>query len=51
MPPKTKFDKEAIVEAAFDIARGEGFASITAHSVVKHLHCSVAPIFMHSSIK
>ncbi|AKB56882.1 TetR/AcrR family transcriptional regulator [Methanosarcina barkeri] len=47
MPPKTKFDKEAIVEAAFDIAKEEGFASITARSVAKRLHCSVAPIYLN----
>jgi len=47
MPPKTKFDKEAIVEAAFDIAKEEGFAGITARSVAKRLHCSVAPIYLN----
>lgn len=47
MPPKTKFDKEAIVEAAFAIAKEEGFAGITARSVAKRLHCSVAPIYLN----
>jgi len=47
MPPKTKFDKEAIVEAAFAIAKEEGFAGITARSVAKRLRCSVAPIYLN----
>lgn len=47
MPPKTKYDKETIVEAAFDIAKEEGFAGITARSVAKRLHCSVAPIYLN----
>lgn len=47
MPPRTKYDKEAIVEAAFNIAKEEGFAGITARSVAKRLHCSVAPIYIN----
>lgn len=51
MPPRTKFDREAIVEAAFDIVGEEGFADITACSVAKHLHFSVVPIFVNNSKK
>lgn len=47
MPPRTKFDREAIVEAAFDIAKEESFAGITARSVAKRLRCSVAPIYLN----
>ncbi len=47
MPPKTKFTKEAIVEAAFQIAQEEGFSGITARSVTERLHCSVAPIYVN----
>ncbi len=47
MPPKTKFDKETIVEAAFNIAKEEGFAGITSRSVAKRLRCSVAPIYIN----
>jgi AcrR family transcriptional regulator len=47
MPPKTKFDREAIVEAAFEIAKEEGFAGITTRSVAKRLRCSVAPIYLN----
>ncbi|WP_410509805.1 TetR/AcrR family transcriptional regulator [Methanosarcina hadiensis] len=47
MPPRTKFDRETIVDAAFNIAKEEGFAGITARSVAKRLHCSVAPIYIN----
>lgn len=47
MPPKTKFDRETVVEAAFDIAKEEGFAGITARSVANRLGCSVAPIYLN----
>jgi len=47
MPPKTKFDRETIVEAAFAIAKEEGFAGITARSVANRLGCSVAPIYLN----
>ncbi|MDD3247246.1 MAG: helix-turn-helix domain containing protein [Methanosarcina sp.] len=47
MPPKTKFDREAIVEAAFEIAKEEGFAGITSRNVAKRLGCSVAPIYLN----
>lgn len=47
MSPKTKFDRKAIVEATFTIAREEGFASITTRSVAKRLGCSVAPIYIN----
>ena len=47
MPPKTKYNKEDIVEAAFEIAKEEGFSGITARSVANRLHCSVAPIYVN----
>jgi len=47
MPPKTKFDKEAIISAAFDIAAEEGLSAITARSVAKKLKSSVAPIYVN----
>jgi AcrR family transcriptional regulator len=47
MPPKTKFDKNAIVDAAFDIAKENGFSGITARSVAKKLNSSVAPIYVN----
>lgn len=47
MPPKSKFNKENILEAAFEIARVEGFSGITARGVASRLGCSVAPIYVN----
>ncbi|HCX64221.1 MAG TPA: TetR/AcrR family transcriptional regulator [Eubacteriaceae bacterium] len=47
MPPKTKFNKENIVEAAFEIAEESGFSAVTARSVAKRLGSSVAPIYVN----
>ncbi len=47
MPPKTKFKKEEIVEAAFSIAKEKGFDEISARNVAKRLGCSVAPIYVN----
>ncbi len=47
MPPKTQFNKDAIVEIAFEIAREEGFEAITARSVAARLGSSVAPIYLN----
>lgn len=47
MAPKTKFDKDAIVEAALEIAQEKGLAGITARSVAKKLNSSVAPIYVN----
>jgi AcrR family transcriptional regulator len=47
MPPKNKFTREEIVEAAFEIAREEGFSKITARSVAGRLNSSVAPIYVN----
>lgn len=47
MPPKTKFNREQIIAAAFEIAREKGFSGITARSVAERLGCSVAPIYVN----
>ncbi|QNO15266.1 TetR/AcrR family transcriptional regulator [Alkalicella caledoniensis] len=47
MGPKTKFNKQDIVEAAFKIAREKGFSAITARNVAKRLESSVAPIYVN----
>lgn len=47
MPPRTQFEREAILDAAFEIARREGFEAITARSVAGRLGCSVAPIYVN----
>jgi len=45
MPPKNKFTREEIIEAAFEVAKEEGFSKITARSVASRLNLLVAPIY------
>ena len=47
MPPKTKFSKADVIEAAFELAKAEGFTGITARGVASRLGCSVAPIYVN----
>jgi len=47
VPPTTKYDKERIVEAAFEIAKEHGFSGISTRVVAKRLGCSVAPIYVN----
>ena len=49
MPPKTKFDKNAIVDAAFEVAKEKGLSGITARNVANRLQSSVAPIYVNFS--
>lgn len=45
MPPKAKFTREEIVNAAFEIVRKEGFEALTARALGAALHSSPRPIF------
>lgn len=45
MPPKAKFTKEQITEAAFNIVREDGMEKLTARALGKKLGSSVCPIF------
>ena len=45
MPPKPKFTKNEIIQAAIDITRKEGFDSISARVLGKKLGSSSKPIF------
>lgn len=45
MPPKAKFTKEEIVEAAFKIVERDGFDFLTARSLAAELGSSPRPIF------
>lgn len=45
MPPKCKFTREEIVQAALDIARADGLAAITARALGAKLGSSPKPIF------
>ncbi len=45
MPPKAKFTREEIIEAALEIVRNEGFAALTARALGAKLGSSARPIF------
>ena len=45
MPPKAKFTKDEIVDAAFEIVRKEGFEALTARALGSALGSSPRPIF------
>jgi AcrR family transcriptional regulator len=45
MPPATRFTREAIVDAAFDLAKEKGLSGLSARGLAKALGCSVAPIY------
>ena len=47
MPPKPKFSKPEIVNAAFDIAKNEGLDAITIRKVAHKLGSSIAPIYVN----
>lgn len=47
MAPKTKFTKQDIVLAAFDIAKTDGIESITIRKVAERLGSSIAPIYVN----
>lgn len=47
MPPKRKFSKEQIIDAAFEIARIEGLDSITIRKVAEKIGSSIAPIYVN----
>lgn len=45
MPPKAKFKREEIIEAALEIVRSEGLSNLTARALGKKLDSSARPIF------
>lgn len=45
MPPKAKFTREQIIEAALSIVRERGFAALTARALGEKLNSSARPIF------
>ena len=45
MPPKCKFTREEIIQAALDIARNEGVSAVTARALGAKLMSSSKPIF------
>lgn len=47
MPPKVKFERDEIVDAAFAIASEAGFGAVSARGVAARLGSSVAPIYVN----
>lgn len=47
MAPKSKFKKDQIIDAAFEIAKAEGIDSITIRKVADKLGSSIAPIYVN----
>lgn len=45
MPPKFKFTREEIRDAALNLVRQDGLSALTARSLAAKLGCSVKPIF------
>lgn len=45
MPPKAKFTREEIIEAALDIVKTDGFESLTSRALGTYLGSSARPIF------
>lgn len=45
MPPRFKFTKEEIINAALNVTRKEGITGLTARALAAELGCSVKPIF------
>ena len=45
MPPKAKFTREEIIDAAFQLAREKGVEAVVAREVGKRLGTSSSPIF------
>jgi AcrR family transcriptional regulator len=47
MPPKQKFTKEDIVEAAFSVVREQGWETLSQRSIAKKLNASIGPIYSY----
>ena len=45
MPPKVRFEKKDIINAAFALAREKGIDAVNARSVASEIGCSTQPIF------
>lgn len=45
MPPKNRYTREEIVQAALELTRENGIAAVTARALAARLDCSAKPIF------
>lgn len=49
MPPKAKYTRQEIIDAAFDMTREKGIDSVTARELGAYLNVSARPIFTYFS--
>ena len=47
MPPKQKFNKEVILETAFQLVREQGIENLNARSIARKLRSSIQPVFSY----
>ncbi len=47
MPPRTKYTRNRVVEAAVAVIEKRGLGSLTARNVAARLGCSTAPVYQH----
>ena len=47
MPPKVKFEREHIINAAFNIVRKHGWQGLSARTLAEQLNSSTRPIYTH----
>ncbi len=45
MPPRNRYTREDIIQAALELTRAQGFVSVTARALGEKLGCSTKPIF------
>ena len=45
VPPKIRYDREAVLQAAYRIARSQGAEAVNARAIARELGCSTQPIF------
>ena len=45
MPPKEKYNRQNILNAAFELVRADGFDQLSARNIAKRLGCSTQPIY------
>ena len=45
MPPKPKFTREQLVDAAFELVREQGVDALVARELAKRLNTTTTPIF------
>lgn len=49
MPPKVLFNKEEVIQAAFDFVREEGLKKLSARKIARKLKSSTAPVYSQFS--